>query len=684
MSSPNSRKRAAPGANPLPTGPIQQAPQQYTTQDPMMHWNGMAANGNNFADVSNQYMSVQPQIQPQIQPQVLPHAQSNAVALRDNSSRALVSTAPHPVFDAQPEQWSNTETALIPATNARPLEDDPEQQLRDALARARKIEEEAKKEGSNQKRAIPPFVQKLASFLDNGKNSDLIRWSEKGDSFIVLDEDEFAKKLIPEMFKHNNYASFVRQLNMYGFHKKVGLSDNSMRASEKKNKSPSEYAHQYFRRGYDILQWLIQKPNKGSGKRKQAKNRDMPDVMEADSDDDFMDDGTQTYAVSGAPNKSSSYGRNESGPLAKPAEMGKFREQLAEVQQKQQQVLAMIHNLRQNQDQIMQKAMRVEQMHQRHENSITAILNFLANVFRKSLEGKGSAEHLSEMLASILPLSGQNGVATGTVQDLGDLGEYLQQQAVPRTSMSPVPQKRQQHLLPGIPAKSPSATVGPPSPSPINETPAPSYEAPQSSRVTEVYDASPSDTTSPAYYRNELQSNPQEAMMKIMGATNAQMTPDVNLAEVAAATSASMPSDQRNRMLNSMSQRTVSPGTNRPPSAYHPPTTQAAIPNAAAIPSPWLNVDNNNTNANFDLNDLNHHGTFEGGDPTNFDFSVTGAGAHDFIHGQQTTGDTSHLVDGLHPTTEAQDTPSPAVTEEIQRSDLDGLDVPAAKRRRQA
>lgn len=70
----------------------------------------------------------------------------------------------------------------------------------------------AKKEAQAKRKQIPPFVQKLNSFLEDGKNTDLIRWSDDGNSFIVLDEDEFAKTLIPELFKHNNYASFVRQL----------------------------------------------------------------------------------------------------------------------------------------------------------------------------------------------------------------------------------------------------------------------------------------------------------------------------------------------------------------------------------------------------------------------------------------------------------------------------------------
>lgn len=42
-------------------------------------------------------------------------------------------------------------------------------------------------------------------------------WSEKGDTFIVKDVKNFSEQIIPTVFKHNNFSSFVRQLNFCKF-----------------------------------------------------------------------------------------------------------------------------------------------------------------------------------------------------------------------------------------------------------------------------------------------------------------------------------------------------------------------------------------------------------------------------------------------------------------------------------
>ncbi|KAI4280834.1 MAG: hypothetical protein L6R38_004141 [Xanthoria sp. 2 TBL-2021] len=55
--------------------------------------------------------------------------------------------------------------------------------------------------------------------LEDPSYSQVVRWGDEGDSFVVLENERFTKSILPKHFKHSNFASFVRQLNKYDFHK---------------------------------------------------------------------------------------------------------------------------------------------------------------------------------------------------------------------------------------------------------------------------------------------------------------------------------------------------------------------------------------------------------------------------------------------------------------------------------
>ncbi|KAJ2702510.1 Flocculation suppression protein [Coemansia sp. IMI 209128] len=63
------------------------------------------------------------------------------------------------------------------------------------------------------------FVSKLYAMVADGNTDNLISWADDGACFKVTDPTEFARVVLPAYFKHGNWPSFVRQLNMYGFHK---------------------------------------------------------------------------------------------------------------------------------------------------------------------------------------------------------------------------------------------------------------------------------------------------------------------------------------------------------------------------------------------------------------------------------------------------------------------------------
>ncbi|KAK8050284.1 hypothetical protein PG994_012014 [Apiospora phragmitis] len=88
------------------------------------------------------------------------------------------------------------------------------------------------------------FVRKLYKMLEDPNYSEVVRWGDGGDSFVVLENEKFTKTILPKHFKHSNFASFVRQLNKYDFHK--------VRQSEENGQSPYgkeawEFKHPAFR-----------------------------------------------------------------------------------------------------------------------------------------------------------------------------------------------------------------------------------------------------------------------------------------------------------------------------------------------------------------------------------------------------------------------------------------------------
>ncbi|CAO2203787.1 unnamed protein product [Urochloa humidicola] len=86
-----------------------------------------------------------------------------------------------------------------------------------------------------------PFVAKTYEMVADAATDAVVSWAPggAGNSFVVCDPQALAVGLLPRFFKHANFASFIRQLNIYGF--------------RKVNPDRWEFAHEYFLAGQKHL-----------------------------------------------------------------------------------------------------------------------------------------------------------------------------------------------------------------------------------------------------------------------------------------------------------------------------------------------------------------------------------------------------------------------------------------------
>ncbi|XP_044268714.1 heat shock factor protein 2-like [Tribolium madens] len=84
---------------------------------------------------------------------------------------------------------------------------------------------------------VSTFVLKLWKMLNHQEATNVMSWSKSGNSFIIQNQALFITKLLPLYFKHNNMGSFIRQLNLYDFHKICVERSTEI-----------EYQHKYFQK----------------------------------------------------------------------------------------------------------------------------------------------------------------------------------------------------------------------------------------------------------------------------------------------------------------------------------------------------------------------------------------------------------------------------------------------------
>lgn len=169
--------------------------------------------------------------------------------------------------------------------------------------------------------------------VDDPSSDDLIRWADDGMSFLVLRHEDFAKRVLPRFFKHSNFSSFVRQLNMYGFHKVPHLQQGVLHADSDAERW--EFSNPHFQRNQPDLLLLVTRKKGRDTEEKETGNIDMHNILD----------------------------------------------EIAAIKKHQMSISADLKGIQRDNQVLWQETLAARERHHRHQETIDKILRFLASVF---------------------------------------------------------------------------------------------------------------------------------------------------------------------------------------------------------------------------------------------------------------------------------------------------------------
>ncbi|KPV72545.1 uncharacterized protein RHOBADRAFT_17926, partial [Rhodotorula graminis WP1] len=186
---------------------------------------------------------------------------------------------------------------------------------------------------------VPAFLTKLFTMVSDPGTDDLIRWSDDGESFFVPSADRMGTELLPLYFKHQNFGSFVRQLNMYGFHKVPHLQQGVLKRDNSEDGDMLEFCNANFQRGQPDLLCMIHRKVKTDGA-----------VVPSAGSDGTLD-------------------------------LSSLITDLAAIRKHQTAISADLKELQARNHALWQEAVQSREKHKKQEETINKILRFLAGVF---------------------------------------------------------------------------------------------------------------------------------------------------------------------------------------------------------------------------------------------------------------------------------------------------------------